>query len=95
MLFPIVIHKDKGSDYGVTVPDLPGCTSAGSTLADAVSQAADAITGHLELLEEEHRETPQPKTIEKHRASEAYKDAYAWQTVEVDFFPANSMRRSA
>ena len=25
MRFPIVIHKDAGSGYGVTVPDLPGC----------------------------------------------------------------------
>ncbi|MCF6270740.1 MAG: type II toxin-antitoxin system HicB family antitoxin [Melioribacteraceae bacterium] len=32
MKFPIIIHKDPESDYGVTVPDLPGCYSAGSTL---------------------------------------------------------------
>ena len=95
MLYPIVIHKDKDSDFGVTVPDLPGCTSPGSTVADAIEQAVEAITGHLELLVEEHREIPQPKIIEKHKASGAYKDAYAWQTVEVDFFPANSMRQSA
>ena len=24
----IVLHKDEGSSYGVTVPDLPGCFSA-------------------------------------------------------------------
>ena len=95
MFFTIVIHKDKDSDFGVSVPDLPGCTSAGSTVADAIEQAVKAITGHLELLVEEHREIPQPKTIKKHRASGAYKDAYLWQTVEVDFFPTNSMRQSA
>ncbi|MCP4151812.1 MAG: hypothetical protein GY757_28975, partial [bacterium] len=27
MNYPVVIHKDKESDYGVTVPDLPGCFS--------------------------------------------------------------------
>ena len=95
MLFPIAIHKDKDSDFGVTVPDLPGCTSAGSTVADAIEQAIEAITGHLELLEEEHREIPQPKTIEEHRASAPYKGAYLWQTVEVDFFPTDLMRQSA
>ena len=31
MRFPIVVHKDKNSGYGVTVPDLPGCFSAGDT----------------------------------------------------------------
>ena len=29
MRFPIVVHKDADSGYGVTVPDLPGCFSAG------------------------------------------------------------------
>lgn len=28
MQYPIFIHKDKDSDYGVIVPDLPGCFSA-------------------------------------------------------------------
>lgn len=32
MRFPVVIHKDTDSDYGVTIPDLPGCFSAGTTL---------------------------------------------------------------
>ena len=34
MRYPVVIHKDPGSDYGVTVPDLPGCFSAGATLGE-------------------------------------------------------------
>ncbi|MFC1574414.1 type II toxin-antitoxin system HicB family antitoxin, partial [Candidatus Latescibacterota bacterium] len=29
MNYPIVIHKDKNSSYGVIVPDLPGCFSSG------------------------------------------------------------------
>ncbi|MDW8232800.1 MAG: type II toxin-antitoxin system HicB family antitoxin, partial [Roseiflexaceae bacterium] len=29
MRYPVVVHKDPESDYGVTVPDLPGCFSAG------------------------------------------------------------------
>ena len=39
MRFPIVIHKDAGSAYGVTVPDLPGCFSAGDTLEEAIESA--------------------------------------------------------
>lgn len=31
MKYPIAIHKDKNSCYGVTIPDLPGCFSAGDT----------------------------------------------------------------
>ena len=36
MRYPVVIHKDPESDYGVTVPDLPGCFSAGETLDEAL-----------------------------------------------------------
>ena len=32
MRYPIVVHTDDGSSYGVTVPDLPGCFSGGDTL---------------------------------------------------------------
>ena len=28
-LYPVIIHKDRKSAFGVTVPDLPGCFSAG------------------------------------------------------------------
>jgi hypothetical protein len=32
MNYPVVLHKDPDSGYGVTVPDLPGCFSAGKTV---------------------------------------------------------------
>ena len=31
MFYPIVIHKDPETAYGVSVPDLPGCFSAGDS----------------------------------------------------------------
>jgi len=34
MRYPIVIHKDRKSGYGITVPGLPGCFSAGVTTLD-------------------------------------------------------------
>ncbi len=37
MKFPVVLHKDSDSDYGVIVPDIPGCYSAGGTAAEAIS----------------------------------------------------------
>ncbi len=45
-----VIHKDPDSDYGVTVPDLPGCFSAGSTIDEAMAMAREAIELHVEGL---------------------------------------------
>ena len=35
MRYPVVIHKDPESCYGVTVPDLPGFFSAEDTIEDA------------------------------------------------------------
>ena len=58
MNYPIVIHKDKRSDYGVTVPDLPGCFSAGGTLDEALAMAKEAIELHLEGLIEEGQPIP-------------------------------------
>lgn len=50
MEFPIAIHQDDGSVYGVTVPDIPGCHSWGDTIEDAVRNAKEAISGHIETL---------------------------------------------
>lgn len=65
--FPIVIHKDRDSDYGVTVPGLPGCFSAGSTMDEALAMAREAIELHLEGLLEEGLPIPDPGTIEDHK----------------------------
>jgi predicted RNase H-like HicB family nuclease len=62
-----VIHKDKGSDYGVTVPDLPGCFSAGATLDEALAMAREAIELHVEGLIAEGLPVPEPTSIEERR----------------------------
>jgi predicted RNase H-like HicB family nuclease len=46
MLFPVVIHKDPSSDYSVTIPDMPGCFTAGKTIEDAVANIQDAAECH-------------------------------------------------
>ena len=40
--------SEPGTGYDVTVPDLPGCCSAGDTLADALRNAKEAVECHLE-----------------------------------------------
>ncbi len=50
MQYPVVIHKDPDSEYGVSVPDLPGCFSAGATFDAALAEAVEAIECHLEGL---------------------------------------------
>ena len=64
MRFVVLLHKDPGSVYGVTVPDLPGCVSAGETADEALAGAAEAIALHVEGLEAEGQPVPAPRTIE-------------------------------
>lgn len=84
MQFPIAIHKDEGSVYGVIVPDISGCHSWGDTIDDAIRNAKDAIFDHLELLLElGEKVNIHPSNIEDLRKNEEYKEA-TWGVVEVD-----------
>ena len=58
-----LIHKDVGSDYGVSFPDLPGCITTGATLEDTERNIREAIEGHLETLREFGERVPAPTTV--------------------------------
>ena len=83
MRFPIVIHKDTDSDYGVTVPDLPGCFSAGGTTDEALTNAIEAIECHVEGLMIDGQPVPPPRTIEFHRTDRNFRGG-TWALVDVD-----------
>ena len=83
MRYPVVIHKDKSSDYGVTVPDLPGCFSAGDTLEDAMTQAVEAIECHLEGLLFDGDAIPEAQSVEVHRKNRDFASG-TWALVTVD-----------
>jgi predicted RNase H-like HicB family nuclease len=69
MRYPVVIHKDPQSDYGVTVPDLPGCLSAGETLDEALQEVVEAIETHLEGLLMDGEPIPTPQSLEHHQGT--------------------------
>ena len=83
MNYPIVIHKDEDSDYGVTVPDLPGCFSAGSTVDEAIAMAAEAIELHLEGLIEDGQPVPEPGRIEDYQHKRDYTGG-TWAVVPIN-----------
>lgn len=67
MLYPIAIEPgDETHAFGVIVPDIPGCVSAGDTLEEAYINAKEAIQGHLELLVEMGEEVPLPTPMNNH-----------------------------
>jgi predicted RNase H-like HicB family nuclease len=64
MRFIAFVHKDPDSCYGVSFPDVPGCTSAGDTLDEALANAVDALSGHIRLMEADGEATPIARTLE-------------------------------
>ncbi|WP_415895098.1 type II toxin-antitoxin system HicB family antitoxin [Neptuniibacter sp. PT34_22] len=86
MLYPIFIEKEPDSDYGVIVPDIPGCFSAGSTYEDALYMAKDAIEGHFETLAEDGEEIPAGSSLEVYKDQTDYQDGI-WALVDVDITP--------
>ena len=84
MQLPIAIHKDDGSVYGVTVPDVPGCYSFGETVEEAISNAREAIYGHLEtLLEIVEKQEIKESSIESLVVNPDFAGAI-WAMVDVD-----------
>lgn len=72
-----LIHKDEGSDYGVSFPDLPGVISAGATLDEARQMAAEALALHIEGMADEGKPIPEPSSLEGIMAVAENRDAVA------------------
>lgn len=66
MKFPVVLHKDADSEYGVIVPDVPGCFSAGHTAAQAFENVKEALSLHYEGLVADGEPLPQVHEVDAH-----------------------------
>lgn len=86
MKLPVVLHKDVDSDYGVTVPDVPGCFSAGSTVAEALENVQEALTLHFEGLVTDGEELPRALGMDAHMDNPDY-DGGVWTVVDFDMAP--------
>lgn len=84
MRFPVAVHKSQNSSYGVSVPSLPGCFSAGETLDAALVNVLEAIALHLECLADDGEGIPTPGGIKEYLDKDGYDDAFCWAIVEVD-----------
>ena len=79
----MVIHKGEGTDYGVTVPDLPGCFSAGETMQKALETAREAIAAHIEGMLIDRERVPAPGSVDAHQRNPDYPGG-VWALVHVD-----------
>ena len=73
MKYPIAIEPgDDRTAFGVVVPDLPGCFSAGDTLDEAIDNAREAIELWLETVIDAGGAVPEPRPISIHQTNPDY-----------------------
>lgn len=63
----IALIDGKKGAYGVTVPDLPGCTSAGKTTDEALRNAVEAVRMWAEDAAAQGEAIPRARALEKLR----------------------------
>ncbi len=82
MKFLIAIEPGtQASAFGVVVPDLPGCFSAGDTLEEAFDNAREAIDAHCEMLSEDGNDSPTVAPMAQHQADPDYA-GWVWAMVD-------------
>ncbi len=57
----VCINRDPGSDWGASVPDLPGCVATGKTIDSALRRIGQAIELHLRGMREDGLKVPSPR----------------------------------
>lgn len=86
MRYPVVLHTDDHVHYGATVPDIPGCFSAGTGIDETLEQIQQAIAGHLEILAEDNSAIPEAGSISEHHKNPDYTNSI-WVFVDIDITP--------
>jgi predicted RNase H-like HicB family nuclease len=85
MYYPVAIEPGTDTEaFGVVVPDLPGCFSAGDTLEEAMAMAEEAIVAWIETAIDAGQDIPQPSSIEALRKAHKEWKGWAWAVVKVD-----------
>lgn len=75
-------NKDPESDWGASVPDLPGCVATGKTIDAALRRIEKALHIHLRGMREDGVKPPIPRhRIVSPRCTPRQVDLYATITV--------------
>ena len=85
MRYPVAIEPGtENAAFGVVVPDLPGCFSAGLTLEEALVKAEEAVAAWIETALDMGQDIPQPSGIDALRKKHKPWRAWVWAVVKVD-----------
>lgn len=82
MRYPIAIEPGNDTTaWGVVVPNLPGCFSAGDTFEEAMIQTEEAVTSWIEVALDAGQDIPTPSHIEALRTTHLEFDGWLWALV--------------
>jgi predicted RNase H-like HicB family nuclease len=83
MKFTIAIEAGtKKTAFGVVVPDLPGCFSAGDTVEEAFDNVREAIDAHCEMIAEDKGDLPKVRSMTDWQKDPKFK-GWTWGIVDV------------
>ncbi|WP_363349808.1 type II toxin-antitoxin system HicB family antitoxin [Methylocystis echinoides] len=83
-----IVEEEEGKAVGVWFPDLPGCVSAGDTVDEAMTNAAEALALWIDVAEESGRPIPAPRTLtELKRVPEVAEDLVRYMVALIPFRP--------
>ena len=84
MRYPIAIEAgDENTAFGVVVPDLPGCFSAGDTLDEAMAGAEEAAAAWIDAMLDGGGAIPTPSALEALQANPDYA-GWAFGVITID-----------
>ena len=88
----IAIVEDAGPDHavGVWFPDLPGCTSAGDNIDEALRNAPEALQLYAESFEADGRLLPRPRTLTELKTDREFADDIKTYMVALIELPARA-----
>jgi predicted RNase H-like HicB family nuclease len=89
----VAIIEDAGRDHavGVWFPDLPGCTSAGDDIDEALHNAPEALELYAQSLEKKDgKPLPAPRTLTELKADPEIADDIKTYMVALIKYPARA-----
>jgi predicted RNase H-like HicB family nuclease len=88
-----LIHGEPGA-YGISFPDFQGCVSGGASIEEALRRGREALTFHIERMEDVGEPFPKLREVAEIKADPEFTDDFTDATVavvDVDL-PARAVR---
>ena len=86
MLYPVYVHKDEDSAYGLTFPDFDGCFSAADEMQDIQRMAQEAVAVHFDGQD---IPSPEPASPAQWLGDELFEWTF-WLLVDIDTTKVNT-----